>query len=315
MNAQDILSSPPFIMFGILIARTMPERFGYWLARTMAHRMAQRGDFIFSTLKENLAHVMGPSASADELDELAETAIYHAGCTYFDLFRRSVKDYRRGRVPLRVDPDQWAQLKELLQDERGTILVGPHTSNFDLAAQWLAAQDIEMQALSLTEPSAGNRVLNELRRRHGIIMTPIDVRSLRQAIRRLKGGGVVITGIDRPVSDNDKPIQFFDAPARMPTGHIRLALRTNSRIVALCCLQDPDGALDGAYAIRFSPPMDMETTGRRSKDIQHNTRRVLAIIEDMIREAPQQWLMFVPVWRQEDELEAGEGVPRIPQIP
>jgi len=40
----------------------------------------------------------------------------------------------------------------------------------------------------------------------------------------------------------------------------------------------------------------METTGDRAQDVRHNVRRVLAIIEEMIRQAPDQWLMFVPVW-------------------
>jgi KDO2-lipid IV(A) lauroyltransferase len=141
-------------------------------------------------------------------------------------------------------------------------------------------------------PDLGTRVVNWLRTRRGILMTPIDLRSLRLAVERLRKGGVVMTGVDRPVSRDDEPIQFFDAPARMPTGHVRLALQTGARVVVACCLQDPDGK----YALRLGPPLEMETTGNRAEDVRHNARRVLAIIEDMIRQAPDQWLMFVPVW-------------------
>ena len=295
MKAQRILGSPPFVMLGMAIARTMPTRLAYWVSQRIAQNMSRRRNHLFSTLRANLAHVV-TGASDLELDAMAERALYHAGCTYYDMFRLSVKDYQRGRVEVRIDPNEWAITREAIEDDRGTILVGPHISNFDLAAQWIAARGIEMQALSLADPDNGSRVVNYIRNHRGIIMTPIDMPSLRLAMKRLREGGLVLTGVDRSISENDEPILFFDAPARLPTGHIRLALQTNSRVIIACCIQDPDGV----YSIRLSQPMEMEGTGSRADDIRHNARRVLAFIEDLIREAPDQWLMFLPVWRAED---------------
>ena len=292
MKAQQILGSPPFIILGMVIARLTPKRFGYWLARRIARDMARRRNHLFRTLRGNLRHVVGPQVSEKALDELAENAIFHAGCTYFDMFRTSRQDLIQGRVNVRVDPNAWEMIKSVLADKRGVVLVGPHMSNFDLAAQWIAARGVQMQALSLAMPDLGTRVVNWLRKRRGITMTPIDVRSLRLALERLRQGGVVVTGVDRPTSKDDEPISFFDAPARMPTGHVRLALQTGARILIACCLQEPDGY----YTLQFAPPLEMETMGDRAQDVRHNVRRVLAIIEEMIRQAPDQWLMFVPVW-------------------
>jgi len=296
MKAQRILGSPPFIMLGVAIARLTPKRFGYWLARRMARDMSRRRNHLFSTLRANLKHVVGPQASEQHLDRLAENAIYHAGCTYFDMFRARRQDLERGRGTVRIDPDAWALTRSVLSDKQGAVLVGPHMSNFDLAVQWMTAQGIQIQALSLAMPDLGTRVVNWLRTHRGMTMTPIDVRSLRLALERLRRGGVVMTGVDRPVSRDDDPTPFFDAPAKMPTGHVRLALQTGTRIVVACCVQEPDGY----YALRLAPPLDMETTGDRAQDVRHNVRRVLAIIEEMIRQAPDQWLMFVPVWPEED---------------
>lgn len=296
MKAQKILGSPPFIMLGVAIARLTPKRFGYWLARRVAQDMSRRCNHLFSTLRANLRHVVGSQASEQDLNRLAENAIYHAGCTYFDMFRARRQDIRQGRVTVRIDPEAWALAKSVLSDQRGAVLVGPHMSNFDLAAQWITAQGIQMQALSLATPDLGTRVVNWLRERRGMTMTPIDVRSLRLALERLRQGGVVLTGVDRPVSKDDEPILFFDAPARMPSGHVRLAIQTSARIVVACCVQEPDGY----YSLRLAPPLEMEISGDRAQDVHHNTRRVLAVIEDMIRQAPDQWLMFVPVWPEGD---------------
>jgi lauroyl/myristoyl acyltransferase len=66
-------------------------------------------------------------------------------------------------------------------------------------------------------------------------------------------------------------------------------------IVARCRL-----AADGIYEIDIAPPLEMEHVGRRADDVRHNMRRILDILEGYIREAPEQWLMLVPVWRPED---------------
>lgn len=124
-----------------------------------------------------------------------------------------------------------------------------------------------------------------------------------------------MTGADRPVSLMDELMPFFGAPARLPTGHVRLALQTHARIVVACCIMEKNGqtaAGDASgvccYRIQFAPPIEMEaapgheSAGRVSDaNVRHNVRRVLEIIEEMIRQAPDQWLMFVPVWKDDAE--------------
>jgi len=212
------------------------------------------------------------------------------------MFRVATGDYRRGRVEVKVNPAEWAVAKETMLDERGTVLVGAHTSNFDLVGQWVAAQGIEMQALGLASPDRVARAMNWLRRRRGVVVTPVGVASLRMAITRLRHGGVVVTGIDRPISEDDEPVPFFGVPAHLPVGHIRLAMHTNSRVLVACCVQEAEGQ----YALRLAHPLEMEMTDDPARDVAHNCRRVLAIIEEVILQAPDQWLVFAPVWPEDD---------------
>ena len=292
MKAQKVFGSATGMMLGIAIARMTPKRFGYWLAARIAQLMAWRRNELFCTLRTNLAHVLPDDIDAQALDAAAERVIYHAGVSYYDLFRVGVDDHIAGRAPIRYDPVEWERTIAALTDGRGTVLVGPHVGNFDLAAQWIAAQGIEIQALSLADPTTGNRAQNWLRRRRGMIVTPISVTALRMAMERLRKGGVVLTGVDRPVSPHDEPVLFFDAPARLPDGHVRLALQTDAWVVAASCVLEPDGC----WVLHMAPPLEMERTGKRDADIRHNVRRVLKVIEALIRLAPDQWMMFEPVW-------------------
>jgi lauroyl/myristoyl acyltransferase len=308
MKAQEILGSPPFILLGMALSRALPPSWVGALGRRIARRMARDRAHLFCTLRANLAHVLGPSADQETLDRMAEEAIYHAGCTYVDMFRFSARDYRRGRVPIRMDWEQWAAVERCLRDERGTVLVGPHVSNFDLASQWMAAQGHEIQGLSLPNPNRGTRFLNKLRSQRGLVMTPLSLGSLRSAAQRLRAGGICMTGADRPISEADPLTLFFGAPAHMPTGHVRLAMQTNARILIACCIQDPDGV----YHLHMAPMLELETIGgreHREQDVEHNVRRVLTIIEAMIRQKPEQWLMLVPVWEDADAAGALSGAP------
>ncbi len=292
MRARDLLSGAPLIALGMFLARVLPRRLGYWIARRIARGMAARRSRLFRVLCANLGRVVGPTVSTQELEALAESAIYHAGRTYVDMFRASVDGLRRGRIPVRVDAQAWASVRQAFQDGRGAILVAPHMSNFDLAIQWVAAQGIVLCGLGLPNPTPGVRLMNWLRARRGTPVMPVSVGAVRSAIKWLKEGKVVFTGVDRPIFPDDEPILFFGAPARLPTGYVRLALQTEARVVAACCVQDPDDV----YRIIFSPPLEFERTGRLDEDVRRGARQVLRYLEQYIRAAPDQWLMFVPVW-------------------
>ena len=103
---------------------------------------------------------------------------------------------------------------------------------------------------------------------------------------------MVVTGVDRPIGHGDDPVEFFGRTAILPTGHIRLALRTDAILVIGYVEYDP---VEG-YRLRIEPFMELVRTGGRRHDVKMNAERVLAVMEKAIRAHPDQWLLFVPVW-------------------
>ena len=151
---------------------------------------------------------------------------------------------------------------------------------------------VQMQALSLAEPPPGFEFFNHLREKGNVLLTPITPRSLRDAITRLRHGGIVLTGVDRPIGKGDEPVEFFGATAHLPTGYIRIPLRTDSLVMTVAAYFE-----DGVYQLVANPPMEMERTGDNGQDVILNLRRVLSQVETLILRHPDQWMMFVPVWR------------------
>jgi len=291
VTLQWALGGPLGIGLGLIVSRTLPPRAGYWLADRLTERVVETNGVMYQHLRRNLAHVM-PHLDDPALDDLAQRAMCHTGRTYYDMLRARICDYAQGGVKIVVAQEDWEMTLAAARDERGLVIVGPHISNYDLVSQWMAAQGLEMQALSLSTPGWGGRAVNRIRNHRGIEVTPVSLASLRLALERLERGGVVITGADRPASMDDELLPFFGQPAPMPTGHVRMAIRADARMQVISCYQDPDGI----YHVVASPPMEMEKVGGRDQTVRHNALRVLAIIEERIRAVPDQWLMFVPVW-------------------
>jgi lauroyl/myristoyl acyltransferase len=123
-------------------------------------------------------------------------------------------------------------------------------------------------------------------------LVPGSVNGLRQAVRYLQQGGMVVTGMDRPVPESDPQPRFFGRRAALPSHHIFLALKAQVPVVVVVSRLEEDGKLH----IYASPPIEMDSYPTRPGELLGNTEKVLAVAEVFIRQAPQQWLVPLPVW-------------------
>ena len=92
------------------------------------------------------------------------------------------------------------------------------------------------------------------------------------------------------------PVEFFGETAYIPTGYVRLPMRTDSLVMTIAAHYE-----DGAYYVEGNPPMTMVRTGDTEADAAVNLRRILDEIEVFVRRWTDQWMMFVPVWRNTDK--------------
>ncbi len=279
-----------------LLGKYLPSAGANGLAKLAARVMISSGSDIRAAVYDNQRHVLGVTAAPDLVRQNTYEVFRHAARAYYELFH----NVGRGRIhvaefrpPVRVLPETQAQLNAALASGRGVFILGSHISNFDLAGIALSqVMPVPLQVLSLANPSAGVEMFNRLRQEAGAMMTPITPETLRQAIRRLQEGGAVITGADRPTGESDMPLEFFGATAYLPTGYMRIPLRANCLLMTATCFHE-----EGEYHVVANPPWEPLRTGDREHDVLVNVRKVLVEIEGLIQRHPEQWLMFVPVWR------------------
>lgn len=293
MSLQGLFSRPATLRLAAYLTQHVPAKSGHHLARLASRLVCRLQPQVYRIVRANLGQVMGNRASAGEVHGKTCQVFYHFVLGYFDFFR-SLRLPREQVLQLVDVPDALqAVLRSGAEAGRGLLLVMPHTGNFDLAGQVITFYAPGMQVISLPDPHPGFRSLNELRQQAGAQVTPLSPAALRQALRTLRGGGVVGLGGDRPVSDLDEPVPFFGRPAHMPSGHVRLALRTDALVVVVGCVYRSQ---DRRYAVVMEPPLEMVRTGNAAEEARINTCRVLEAMEKIIQHWSEQWMMFVPVW-------------------
>ncbi len=295
MGAKAFLTKDWPTRLGFYLGKYLPPRGGHFIAALVTRLIVITKPDLYWAARANLRHVLGEKTPDDELDHTLHRLIGNVSRGYYELFHNIGLGKVRAEEfypPVHLTAESKRHLDQALAAGKGVFVLGVHMSNFDLA--WIGVSQylpMPMQALSLADPPPGFEFFNRLREKGNVIVTPISPSALREAIARLRGGGVVVTGIDHPLKEGNEPVEFFGATAYLPTGYIRIPLRTDCLIVTCAAYHE-----DGKYNVIVNPPMAIERTGNEATDVAVNLRRVLNEAEDLIRRRPDQWMMFVPVW-------------------
>lgn len=88
-------------------------------------------------------------------------------------------------------------------------------------------------------------------------------------------------------------VDFFGRPACTGKGLAVMAMRSSAPVIAIF----PARQKDGRYKAIVKPPMEAVCTGDYDADILTNTQRFTKVIEDIVREYPQQWFWFHQRWK------------------
>lgn len=297
MRARDILASEPVINLGLFVARYVPRWLAYGIARAIAGAIALFKPEMYKIVRRNLRQIVGDEVDDRALNHMAGQVFWHTSRSYTDFFRDARRTSEEIIQALKIVPDTFIQEVRAEMDRgQGVLLLGIHMSNFDLVLQAAGAYDLPAQMLSLPNPGPGVQVFNRLRIRGSAEITPIAPASLRAAIRRLKNGGLVVSAIDRPIPEDRELIEFFGRPAYLPTGPARLALMTGARVYVGACHHEKGKG----YALHVRGPVELVQTGDRQQDVLDSTRLLAGVLEDYVREHPEQWLMFHPFWPEDD---------------
>jgi lauroyl/myristoyl acyltransferase len=294
MDLQTFFNSKSATWSIMWLGRHLPRSTALVLVRLSTSLISRRTQSpLVRSIRLNQSVARDLPQDAPELDVVVRRVLYNAARGYYEIYNRIAQGREVVQESFTFGPDLFAMLRDARSTGRGIVVVAPHLGNLDLGLAGFAAEGYDIQAITYEAAPGGYQLQNRMREGSGYIITPADAEAAKMAFDRLRRGGIVLTGVDRPLPNGAKSVRFFGRPAPLPTGYIRLALSTDSLFFVVWL-----ESVNGGYVARAAGPIDLVRTGNRLRDAAVNAEKVLEIAEEKIRAQPDEWMMFHPVWPQ-----------------
>ena len=279
-----------------LLLGRLPIRVLYGIARVVGDASYAVRSGMRRAVMANMRQVMGPQASEQEVRRAAREVFRNATRYYADLFHVPHMDGRRFARE-RLDLEGLEYLQDACDSGRGAVVMGTHFGNPEMAVQGLGTHGVYI--LVLTEPlqpQALSDFTQWLRSQHGHEYRTATFGGVKEAMRRIKRGGLVAILFDRDVGGTGVSMSFCGAEARIPIGGIDLALRTGADLIPAWSRRLPGYR----FHVRIGPPLEVVRTGDFDEDVRTNARRLLALFEEQLRSDPGQWAVLEPIFGAPD---------------
>jgi len=277
---------------GLSIVRMIPYRIAYAAGKLLARWVSLSPHAPMNrAIRANQAVVRDLPYDDPRLNHVVYEVMKMNARGFVDFFKAIAGGEKAVKQACVIDEPLKSYIESWVGEDRGLVLIGPHLLGFDIFMLYLGILGYPIQAISYPDPRGSYVAQNTLRRRFGFNITPLSVQTLREGLRTLQRNEVVMTAVDRPGLGGE-PMKFFGRDVVLPVGHTRLAVKTNSRVVAGVPYLDENGIYHGMAAAVFEPP----NTGDEKLDAHEIAQRVLETFEIYIRKWPGNWLMFYPVW-------------------
>ena len=178
---------------------------------------------------------------------------------------------------------------------RGVVLATGHLGNWEVLGAWLAA--LGMPVWVIYHPFREERLdrfVRGRRERAGVRGIPADGTS-RRAWRVLRRGEILGILIDLVPRGESVTCIFFGRECRAAPGPARLALAAGAPIVPACLVYR-----HGRMRVRFEAaidPAEIPAGTDPAAAVGEITQRLARVLEDWIRESPEQWPWFHDRWK------------------
>lgn len=195
----------------------------------------------------------------------------------------------------RENISQWIRyegLEHFLEAKKaghGVLFATAHLGNWELSAfaHGLMTEPMNVVIRPLDNPAI-DRLVEQRRQLSGnrLIEKRDAARAILRALQQNEAVGILMdqnTSLAEGVFVN-----FFGTPACASVGFAKIAHRTGARVIPGFALWLED---EHRYVLRFFPPVEI------SGDARNDTARLHAVLENVIREFPGQWLWIHRRWK------------------
>jgi len=273
------------LKFAAFVIRYIPLKFADWIACFLAQLYCRFSKERRSNILNNLQHIF---AHEDMAPEQLKRYLRNT----FNSYARTMVDFLRlGSMTtgeFSVEMHGFDNVDKALQYGRGCVLVTMHIGNWDYAGSYMAARGVPMNALvEETEPGM-YELYTRHRERLGMKTFPLS-KAGYAFLHTIKQNRVLAILGDRDILKNGITVDFFNGRRNIPRGLGEIVIQRRLPVVfGYMVLHPGRGKL--RYLCTIQSPVFF------SGSVDEFNKAMVAAFETMIREFPDQWMLFASDW-------------------
>jgi KDO2-lipid IV(A) lauroyltransferase len=264
-----------------------------WRVAIKLHKLLGRAGALLSSrrriVRRNL-EICFPELNARELNALTTRAFENVSAFIAEI---AIAWFRSDFVRLfRIEGIE--HLQAALAKGKGVLLFSGHFTTLEICVPALKTL---VPFLAFMFRERRNALMNAIQAR-GRLRTAHEAlinNDIRVVLRMLRRNAVVWYAPDEARVDSGELLPFFGEPAMTSTAPSRLAKLSGATIVPLFSRRLAD---DSGYVLRFHAPLD----DLPSEDATRDTLRLVRVLEEFVRECPEQYLWTQRRFKDRPEL-------------
>jgi KDO2-lipid IV(A) lauroyltransferase len=250
---------------------------------------------------EQLGYAFGKEKGAHELDDIVRGCFEHLTMLFMEALRMPSMSPEELCAVARIEGVQ--HLQHALEGGKGAVIFCGHFGNWEVGAVRLIYEGLPVIPLSRAARSPRlAKAITAIRQRLDFPVIPIS-EGARGILRALKANQIVPIMSDRFARGDGMTVPFFGQPTHVWHTPAIMAQRTGCPIIPAHAIRQPDGH----YVLQVDPPVEVDHTDDRDRDLHTTTGRIMAVLEGLIRAHPEQFTWPYRLWRPEYPLPGEPG--------
>lgn len=238
-----------------------------------------------SAALDNYAAALGRKRDDPEVARVARRAFQNYGRMLMDFLLMG--SLSPSELVERITIEGRDHLDTTLAGKRGVIMAVPHMGSWDMAGSYAGAVGYRIAAVADRFPGSLNDAVVGARQKFGLNVITLGRSSVRAIIDALAANSIVALLCDLEQGPG-VPVTFFGRRAIVPGGPAAIALKTGAPLMPAYQY----ATTPGRYHIHLDPPLAMSGTETKESLMQ----RVIDRFQEFIKERPDQWYAFRPMF-------------------
>lgn len=187
------------------------------------------------------------------------------------------------------------KINRIIKNGSGVIGVSGHFGNFPLMILRFNCENLNMSYLfkEVEQESIAKAMKNYINKLNlKMIPTGNNASPSARAIKEIEGLGFVIFIADEFKAKGGVKVEFFGKPTRQAVGPSIISLKTNAPLLPVFIIRTKKNQ----HKITVGDPIHYVPTGDTNQDIRRLTEKRMEIIENFIKQYPDQWLWVHSRW-------------------